>query len=379
MLIERRIFGVGLVEIDGPATCERADFRTHVRRFMCCGGRLRCGPRHFELGGRRDEHGRNSARTSAEALQSTESTVSPSTLYGVSLSPRSYEADDFAEFFELARLTGGVVRWAGDWAELGDRQGGAVAIAELQAKFGYTPVFEANIFRQDPTPLLRPLSEPQIAEYVRLARQFAEDYSPPYFGLGIEINMLYESVPEDFEKFVGLFDMAAAAIHEASPGTLVFTSFQLERMHGLAGGLWGGDDDTSTARWHLLERFPEADLFSFTTYPVLNYTDPRDIPVSHYLEVLEHTSKPVAFTEIGWPAGTIAPGWESSQGEQAAAAQRLLELIAPLDSKLVLWSFMFDPAGDLPAPFLSMGLVEPDGTKRQAFYEWQSAAVGLSE
>jgi hypothetical protein len=305
--------------------------------------------------------------------------VSPSTLYGVSLSPRSYEADDFAEFFELARLTGGVVRWAGDWAELDDRQGGAVAIAELQGQFGYMPVFEANIFRQDPTALLRPFNEPQIAEYVRLARQFAANYSPPYFGLGIEINMLYESVPEEFEKFVRLFDMAAAAVHEASPETLVYTSFQLERMHGLAGGLWGGADDPSAARWQLLDQFPRADFFSFTTYPGLNYPDPADIPSSHYAEVLSHTGRPVAFTEIGWPAGTIAPGWESSQGEQAAAVQRLFELITPVDSKLVLWSFMFDPAGHLPAPFLSMGLVEPEGTKRQAFYEWQSVAVGLSE
>lgn len=301
---------------------------------------------------------------------------SEETLYGVSLSPRSYQQEDFLDFFGLAQQAGGVVRWAGDWAELGKAGGGAEAVAGLAGQFNYVPVFEANVFSQSPTELLRPLTDEQVEEYVRLAREFAEKERPRYLGLGIEVNILYEEMPEEFDRLVVLFGRAAQAVKEVSPETQVYVTFQLERMHGLAGGLWGGVNDPAEARWELVDRFPQADLIAFTTYPGLNYRHPDDVPPTHYTEILEHVGgRPVAFTEVGWHSGEIFEGWDSTEAEQAAFVARFLELVEPLSPSLALWAFMFDFTGEsLSLPFRSMALMRDDNTPRPAFLEWQRGA-----
>jgi hypothetical protein len=45
--------------------------------------------------------------------------------------------------------------------------------------------------------------------------------------------------PEGYDEFVELFAEVYGAVKEASPETSVFTVFQLERMKGLWGGLFG--------------------------------------------------------------------------------------------------------------------------------------------
>ena len=293
-------------------------------------------------------------------------------LYGVSLSPRSYTQDDFLGFFDLVKQAGGTLRWAGDWAELGAPSGGVSTVSALKGQLGYIPVYEVNVFRQSPTQLLRPLTADQIDKYVGAAKEFAAKEQPAYFGMGIEINILNEEMPDEFEKFVTLFDRAAEAIKEVSPETKIYTTFQLERMKGLHGGLWGGVDEPSTATWELMDQFPKADLFAFTTYPTLNYHDPADIPADYYAEIIDHVhGKPVAFTEIGWPAEMSITGWESDDIEQAAFVKRFFELTTTVEPVIVTWSFMFDfPPETLPVPFQSMAFIRHDNTERPAFAEW---------
>lgn len=70
------------------------------------------------------------------------------------------------------------------------------------------------------------------------------------------------------------------AIKSASPTTTVFTIFQLERMAGMQGGLYGGNNNAST-EWSLLAKF-KMDAVGFTTYPDLVFKDPTDIPANFY-------------------------------------------------------------------------------------------------
>lgn len=293
----------------------------------------------------------------------------PSLLKGVSLSPRSFESDDFADFFVKAGEAGQIVTWAGDWNELSNMVSGAPRVLmELASGYGLLPVIEAQFFSQSTGRLLRPLTAETRKDYDGYAAAFAREFKPPYLGLGIEVNILHEKAPADFDAFVALFGEVYDAVKAESPETKVFTVFQLERMKELGGGLFGGENDPAAAQWALLHRFPKLDLVAFTTHPLLVYKSPADIPADYYSAIRAHTQKPVAFTEVGWSSGTEPAGWESSEAEQAEFARRFFELAAPCGPEMAVWSFMYDVR--TVVPFNSMGLRRGDGTARPAWDEW---------
>ena len=232
-----------------------------------------------------------------------------SILKGVGLSPRSYQPDDFTDFFDKAKQMGGVVMWAGDWMELSQTDGGApVVVAELASTYNYIPLIELQFFTQSTGTLLRPLDDATKQTYKDSAAAFTKKYKLEYLGIGIEVNTLYEKSPSDFDTFVQFYGEVYDAVKAASPETRVFTVFQLERMKGLNGGLFGGENDPSQAEWSLIDRFPRSDIIAFTTYPGLIYKQPSEIPTDYYTEIKAHTAKSIAFTEIGWHSNASPAG-----------------------------------------------------------------------
>lgn len=294
-------------------------------------------------------------------------------LKGVGLSPRSNQPADFIDFFEKAKQAGQVVMWSGDWIELTNQTGGGpVVVAELAGQYDYIPLIIAQFFTQSTGELLRPLDAATRQVYEDSAAAFAAKYKPKYLGFGIEVNALYEKSPSDFDAFVAFFSQVYDAVKAESPETKVFTVFQLEKMKGLNGGLFGGVNDPSRAEWSLLDRFPEADMIAFTTYPGLIYEDPSDIPADYYTDVKSHTTKPVAFTEIGWHSAPSPAGWESGDAEQAQFVTTFFGMTQGLNKKLAIWSFLYDP--DTIEPFNSMGLRRrEDGSAKPAWDEWLNA------
>ncbi|MBI4138914.1 hypothetical protein HY479_02070 [Candidatus Uhrbacteria bacterium] len=291
------------------------------------------------------------------------------TLRGVSLSPKSFSPEDFETFFRDASDAGSAVTWAGDWIELAAPTGAPVVVAELAKPKKYTPVIIAQVFDQDTGNLRRPLTPHARKTHVAQAESFAKKYHPPFFGLGIEVNMLAERSPDAFDQFVALFDEAADAIKRASPETRIFPVLQLERLKGLRGGLFGGKNDETKNDWALLEKFPKADLIAFTSYPGIIYKDPDDIPDDYYQEIRKRTDRPIAFTELGWSAAASPAGWESSEEEQTRFVSRFRKLTAGFDPQLEIWSFLYDQP--LPEPFTNMGLRRADGSARPALEEWK--------
>jgi hypothetical protein len=87
---------------------------------------------------------------------------------------------------------------------------------------------------------------------------------------------------------------------------------QLERMKGLT--LW--EIEETESHWDVIDRF-KTDLVAFTTYPGLYYRNPSDIPEDHYAKIKNYTTKPIAFTEIGWHSAASPTSLESSEQERA--------------------------------------------------------------
>ncbi len=282
---------------------------------------------------------------------------------GVTLTPRSFSQADFSDFLSKAKEAGGVVGWAGDWDELAKSDGGPAVVAGLAERYNYTPVIELQFFDQKNGSLLRPLDNATKERYRSEAVAFAAEHKPPYLGLGIEVNTLYERSPEDFDGFASFFSDVYDSVKAVSPETKVFTVFQLERMEGLGGGLYGSN---GSEEWQLLDRFPKSDIVAFTTYPGLFYKDPSDIPSGYYQAIRSHTSKPIAFTEVGWHSAASPAGWESSESEQASFAEKFLNQSG--SPRFEIWSFLYDQ--NASEPFSSMGLYGGDGKAKEAWQRW---------
>lgn len=294
-------------------------------------------------------------------------------LKGVTLTPKSFSSADFSDFFVKAKQAGSLVAWAGDWHELSTtNEGSAGVVAGLASAYGYTPVIELQFFTQSTGKLLRPLDASNEAAYRDNAAAFAKKYKPPYLGLGIEVNVLYEKAPADFAEFVNFFSQVYDAVKAQSPSTKVFTVFQLEKMKGLSGGLFGGVNDTTKNEWALLGQFPKTDLIALTTYPGLIYKSPSEIPSDYYSEITSHTTKELVFTEIGWHSAATPEGWESSETEQAVFVGQFFNLSKNMSKTFAIWSFLFDQ-NTSPVPFNSMGFFSAAGLTKEAWTTWKNS------
>lgn len=282
-------------------------------------------------------------------------------LKGVSVSPKSFESQDFHNFLEKVMETQDVLLWAGDWLEV--HNGGAPLIfTNLAQQYDYTPIIEVGHYIQESGELFRPFEEYNQL-YLDSTIDFVSEYKPPYFGMGVETNIFAQKNPEAFEEFVPFYNKVYDAIKEVSPHTKVFTVFQLETMKGL--DMW--EIKENSPHWNMIDRFKH-DIVAFTTYPGLFYRDVTDIPNDHYSEILSHVSKPVAFTEIGWHSASSPVGWESSESEQAEFIYAFYDLTKHMEVEIAVWSFMYDP--DIIEPFNSMGLIDEDDHARLAWDVW---------
>jgi hypothetical protein len=286
-------------------------------------------------------------------------------LKGITLTPKDFSQEGFTDFLAKAKQAGSIVAWYGDWAELAKEGSAPYVVADLAPKYGFTPLIVVQFFQQDSGKLVRPLDSTTKGSYKASAVSFATHYKPEYLGIGIEVNILHEKSPQDFDAFVDLYADVYSAVKEVSPRTKVFTVFQLERMKGLKSGLFGGEDTEDD--WELVGRF-KSDVAVFTTYPDLIFKSPSDIPDGYYDEINLYTSAPVAFTEIGWHTASSPVGWESSVAEQADFVKRFFALTSEFDAEFFIWSFMYDQ--QTIEPFRSMGLVNPDATPRPAWGAW---------
>ena len=292
-------------------------------------------------------------------------------LRGVSISPVSFDAEGFQAFFDEAGEAGPVVRWAGDWAELGGDGGPPAAILTTAREHGLVPMMETGVFSAGAEELFRPLTEERTAAYVEGAAAFCEAHAPPYLGIGVEIDFHHRTDPDSFSTFVDLFAETYEAVKAVSPDTLVYTGFQYEQLRGLRGGLFGGENDPETADWELLDRFPDADLTAITSYPGLIYRDPAEIPSDYYAALADRTDRPIAITETGWTHRTIAEGWESDEAEQAAFVERLSELTDGIDVETLIWLWLYEQqVSEATVAFQGMSLRRDDGSARPAWDAW---------
>ncbi len=212
-------------------------------------------------------------------------------------------------------------------------------------------------------------------QFVAAAAAVAKKFHPAFLALGVEVDRLWEVDRAAFDGFVSGYGAAYTAIKAESPGTKVFTVFQLEYMKG-SGKLSG---QGHVPHWELIDRFAgKLDVVGFTTYPFLDYETPEAIPAGYYAEAAARAGAPIAFTEIGWPSAALASapssGFGGSPEEQAAFVRRFFELTRDVHPEFALWAFPFD-VGPSAGHFASVALRDTNGTAKPALAAWKAQSA----
>jgi len=305
----------------------------------------------------------NKSRPVPEAT-TTDQKEEPAILRGFSLSPKSFEGTDYANFFVDAAKSGNTLSWAGHYQDLTKTVGNAAKTVISEAKkLDLTPVIIVG-------PNKGEVFDGIFLQGFRSAvLDFVTGNDVPYLGLGNEIDEVYHESTGRYAALIDTIETLAVDVRAASPKTKVFTIFQLERTKGLQGGLFGGQNNPNKHTWPLVTELKNLDFVAFTTYPCLIYKAPAEIPEEYYSDVANQTTLPVSFTEIGWFRETPVAGWESSEGEQADFIARFDELTTRLEPKLAIWPFLYDQA--IPTPFQNMGLLGLEQTSSAGLTAWR--------
>lgn len=69
-------------------------------------------------------------------------------LKGVSLSPRSFQKQDFTDFFDKSKKVCDIISWTGDWNELFLNSSAPFILTNLSLTYNYLPLVEVQFFNQ---------------------------------------------------------------------------------------------------------------------------------------------------------------------------------------------------------------------------------------
>ena len=268
---------------------------------------------------------------------------------------------DWTEFFSSINNYGEVF---GDYVEWNDNlkenvPSQMLVVDELSKKNSFTPMYAIGFKK-----IKDNFFKDEGSKYKDIAVSVAKKLKPKYLALGVEVNTLYEDNAKDFDEYVKVYKEAYDEIKKVSPETNVFPIFQLEYTKG-NGKLSGR---ARNEEWFLIGKFEnKMDLIGFTTYPMLDFEDPTEMPADYYEDIKKHTDKKVAFTEIAWLSGTVN-GRTSSEKEQAEFLDRFLELTKNLDKEFVVWTLAYDLNGN--NLFSTIALRKNNGEKKEVYNKW---------
>jgi len=254
----------------------------------------------------------------------------------------------------------------------------AARARDLAVVVALDPFDPANRARLDALPPGyegRSLADPDLLTAFTAEAEFiARNMRPDFLVLGSEINATYERNPEAYFAFLEAYRAAYDVVKRASPQTQVLVTFQYEELLGVVPEL-----PPHAPRWELLDDLGlRLDLLGLTSYPSFAYPTARKVPPEYYLQLVEHTDRPVAFVGVGFSSGAHRSGVNAStEPEQRRFLQRLLEDALALQSPLLVWFAAHDLGFADTAPYdllSSIGLRTADGEAKEAWSVWEEAS-----
>lgn len=217
-------------------------------------------------------------------------------------------------------------------------------------------------------------SDPKIKEaFLAYTTYVLKNYKPKYLALGVEINMLYERSPKQFDAFVQVYNEAYDLAKKTSPDTKVFPTFQLEDLEGTFG-------EIHPPHWEVLDAFRgRMDALAISTYPFLSgIHSAADIRDDYYSQLKSHWDGEILISESGYASapvdGQVNVGTEE---DQQAYLSRLLTDADKNGFSMVVWFAALDPAfatTGASSSFKDIGLRHSDGSNKAAWGTWEEWA-----
>ena len=320
---------------------------------------------------------------------------------GVALSPAGFPEtfDEFPAFIqEASSLPDAGVMWNGPWrddvlegSDAGQLPEAARVIAMQAEPHGYSPILvfgwrgpEQPHIRIPDNPVNHWGNEDAAALYVDVVANMASEHSPPFLFLGNESDLYFDQDPEDYQRWVEVYETAYSRIKEVSPETRVGPIFQYERMAGIGALAAQTTESWGALTAHDLDR---VDMVGITLYPFFAHETPAAVP-DDYLDPLASRigDTPIAITETGWPAETpegFQPPWEASETHQVTFLATLERVLSGKEVPLVTWVWLHPPAaptggGLTPLEwniFSSLSLRRASGEKRPVYAAWRDFSL----
>jgi hypothetical protein len=206
--------------------------------------------------------------------------------------------------------------------------------------------------------------------FIGYATYVAANYEPDYLALGVEVNMLYNRRPEQFDAFVSLYVEAYDAVKQQSPETRVFPTFQLEDLEGSFGTI-------HPPEWEVLDFFRgKMDALAISTYPYLaGVRSAADIRPDYYSQLRDRFEGEILISEAGYASapveGKVNVGTEE---DQRAFLERILGDAEANEFSAVVWLAALDPAfvsEGASSVFSDIGLRKSEGSNKLAWGIWE--------
>ena len=214
------------------------------------------------------------------------------------------------------------------------------------------------------------LSEDVQQALVAYAIYVATNYEPEYLAIGVEINMLRDRSPEQFEGFLAAYAQVYDIVKAASPRTKVFPTFQLEDLEGTL-------DRAHPPQWEILDAFAgRMDVLAVSTYPYLaGIRAAGDIRPDYYSQLRSRFAGEIMIAEAGYSSAPVAGhATVGTERDQEAFLARLLTDSEANGFSAALWVTAFDlvyaQEGDA-AVLGDVGLRGSDGANKLAWTIWE--------
>jgi hypothetical protein len=197
-----------------------------------------------------------------------------------------------------------------------------------------------------------------------------KNYHPAYLALGVEINMLYERSPQQFNAFVSLYKEAYKAAKATSPHTKVFPTFQLEDLEGTLSTV-------HPPHWEVLDAFHGSmDALAVTTYPYLaGIQSAGAIAPNYYSQLKAHFKGEILIAETAYPSAPVeGETVVGTEEDQQAFLTRILGDAQKDGFSMVIWFAARDPSfasQGASAVFRDVGLQQSDGSNKRAWSTWE--------